>query len=710
MKRQLLLWVLAMFAGMLFAQQSKLFTLDELIPGGKDFHRFSPRMEQQFQWNGDKLIITKGDSVFVAAKPEKFENKELLFTLNDLSTDDQRASQATFSQEGSPVVRLRTAKGIALHDLENRSTISFDFPPNSENHSLAPNNKLLAFTTGNNLHIVDENGVETEITREENKGIVHGTSVHRDEFGISKGIFWSPNGKKLAFYRMDETMVEDYPLVDASAREAKLKAIKYPMAGMVSHEVTVGIYDTETGSTIYLKTGEPEDHYLTNIAWNPASTAIYIAELNRGQNHMQLNRYDVGSGELEATLFEERHPKYVEPENPVLFVKNNPGQFIWQSKRDGFNHLYLYDISGKLIKQLTSGAWETANIIGFDAEGKNLYFTSTNPTPMDRHIWSVNLKNGKLMRHSTQPGMHSAMLSASGRYLIDRYAANDNPGKTDLIETKNSRSYSLAFASNPFSDYAVPTVETGILKAADGITNLHYRMVKPANFDENKKHPVVIYVYGGPHSQMVQNRWRYGSGGWEFHMAQKGHIVFVVDNRGTAYRGFDFENVTHRQLGVEEVKDQMKGVEFLQSLPYIDNNRMGVHGWSYGGFMTINMLLRHPDVFKVGVAGGPVTDWKYYEVMYGERYMDTPQENPEGYQETSLLNKADKLQSRLLIIHGDEDPVVVMQHSLQFLKSAIKAGTHPDFFIYTGHGHNMLGADRVHLHEHITRYFDDFCK
>jgi dipeptidyl-peptidase-4 len=233
-------------------------------------------------------------------------------------------------------------------------------------------------------------------------------------------------------------------------------------------------------------------------------------------------------------------------------------------------------------------------------------------------------------------------------------------------------------------------------------------MIKPAGFDAAKKYPVAVYVYGGPHSQMVSNRWRYGSGGWETHMAQKGYIVFVMDNRGTAYRGLDFENVTHRQLGVVEAEDQMKGVAFLQSLPYVDSERMGIHGWSYGGFMTINMLLRYPEVFKVGVAGGPVIDWKYYEVMYGERYMDTPAENPKGYEESSLLNKATQLRSRLLIIHGDEDPTVVMQHSLQFIKASIAAGTHPDLFLYPGHGHNMMGRDRVHLHRHITRYFDDF--
>ncbi|OPZ27862.1 MAG: Prolyl tripeptidyl peptidase precursor [Bacteroidetes bacterium ADurb.BinA174] len=661
--------LLLSFASTICAQQDKQFTLDELIPGGKEFYKYYPRTAEQFYWQGDSLLQVNGDSVFYVEKPFSSRNKEFLFSR---SADEERVNQ--------------------LFDSE-----SYNMP-------------FTAFNKENNLFIKDKNGNEIAISDEKEKGIVYGKAVHRDEFGIDGGVFWSPNGKKLAFYRMDETMVTDYPIVDVSTRIATEKSIKYPMAGEQSHEVTIGVYDTETEKTNYLKTGEPKDRYFTNVAWSPDGSYIYVAELNREQNHMKLNRYDALSGELDKTLFEETHPKYVEPQNPVLFVKNNDNQFIWQSQRDGYNHLYLYDTSGKLVKQLTKGDWEVTGILGFDEKGKTIYFVSTNPTPMDRHIYSVDLKSGKMERHTSASGVHSGMLSKSGRYIINQYSAHDNPGKIELIDTRNEKTVTLASAKNPFEGYNIPTIETGTIKATDNQTDLHYRMIKPANFDSTKKHPVAVYVYGGPHSQMVQNRWQYGLRGWELYMAQKGYIVFVMDNRGTSYRGADFENVIHRQVGVEEAKDQMRGVEFLKSLPYVDADRMGIHGWSYGGFMTITMLLNYPDVFKVGVAGGPVIDWKYYEVMYGERYMDTLQENPNGYKETSLLNKADKLKSRLLIIQGDEDPVVLMQHSLQFLKACIDAGTHPDFFIYPGHEHNMMGVDRVHLHEHITRYFDDFCR
>ncbi|MDD4777385.1 MAG: DPP IV N-terminal domain-containing protein [Fermentimonas sp.] len=694
------------------AQSDNIFTLEQLIPGGTEYSKYSPRLPVNYQWNGNMLIETGKDSVWIYCNPSKLSEKSLLFTYDDilvqLKENSNRVNSVTFSREGSPSVSFNTNNGTGVFDYEKKTiTAYFSYPEMSANYILSHDKNLLAYTKENNLYLLDKNGNEKQITSDNCKDIISGQSVHRNEFGINSGIFWSPQNDKIAFYRMDETMVTSYPIVDMSARVAQLKSIKYPMAGMTSHQVTIGVFDINSGRVTYLKTGEPDDHYLTNVSWSPDGEHIYAAELNREQNHLKLNCYNASSGDFEKTLFEEKHPKYVEPQNPLLFVTNKTDQFIWQSKRNGFNHLYLYETSGNLMKQLTAGEWEVTDVIGFDDKGNNLYFVSTNPTPLERHIFSVNLKNGKISQHSSIPGMHSASLSLSGRYLTDRFSSHDNPGEVSLIDTRNQRSEQLSFAVNPFEGYNnIPAVEIGKIKAADGKSELYYRLVKPADFDENKKYPVAVYVYGGPHSQMVNNRWRYGSGGWELYMAQKGYLVFVMDNRGTAYRGFDFENITHRQLGVEESKDQMKGVEFLRLLPYVDTDKMGIHGWSYGGFMTINMLLRYPDVFKVGVAGGPVTDWSYYEVMYGERYMDKPQENTEGYEETSLLNKADKLQSRLLIIHGDEDPTVVMQHSSQFIKACIKERKHPDLFVYPGHGHNMTGPDRVHLHEHITLYFD----
>lgn len=693
-------------------------TLEDLTPGGKTFSKYRAEMPRQLGWYGDKLTYIKGDSVMIAPNTDK-EKPQVLLSLQDINSgmgfdkDEALKSLNTiqFISPQSNNILIATPDKIYLYDFVTKKIMAaFLSLDGIDNHEWSEKSRMLAYTKDNNLYIQDSEGKETAVTNETNTGIVSGQSVHRNEFGINKGIFWSPAGNLLAFYRMDETMVTDYPLVDISARTAKLKNIKYPMAGMKSHHVTVGVYNPATQQTVYLKTGTPKEKYLTNIAWSPDEKNIYIAEVNRGQDTCIVRSYDAASGKLQTTLFTEIHPKYVEPENPVLFLKNEPSKFLWQSERDGFNHLYLYDTTGKLLKQITSGKWDVTSVLGFDEKGENLFYVSTEVSPIEKHIYKLNLKTGKREQLSKEEGVHDGMLSASGKFICDRYTSQNNPGKVTITETKSNKSYIYYSAKNPYRNVQLPEITLGKLKANDNVTDLYYRLVKPLNFDPNKKYPVIVYVYGGPHSQMVDNSWMGQVRGWDIYMAEKGYVVFTMDNRGTSNRGIDFENITHRRLGVVETDDQMTGVEYLKSLAYVDADRIGVHGWSYGGFMTLNLMLRHPETFKVGVAGGPVTDWKYYEVMYGERYMDSPQENQEGYKNSSMVERAGDLKGRLMLIHGDEDPTVVMQQSLQFLHSAIKKGTHPDFFIYPGHGHNMTGRDRVHLHEHITRYFEDFLK
>lgn len=650
-----------------------------------------------------------------AAKSEKESNSFLIdkkainsgLEANGKNTIKSLAS-ISFPYAKEKVILVNNGQEAFLYNIEsNQVTNTYNLPKDAANQDFSEPSKAFAYTKGNNLYVT-QLGNEIAITSDSDKGIVNGQAVHRNEFGIKKGTFWSPSGNKLAFYRMDETMVADYPLVDISTRIAELKDIKYPMAGLKSHHVTVGIFNLENQKTIFLNTGTPKEKYLTNIAWSPDEKYIYLAELNRGQDTCKVIRYDVASGKPDAILFTEIHPKYVEPENPVLFLKNDPQSFLWQSKRDGHNHLYQYDINGNLKKQLTSGNWDITEVLGFDDTGNNLYYISTEVSPIEKHIYQLNLKSGKRTQLSKEEGTHSAKVSASGKYILDQYTSQYNPGKITITETKSNKSHTFFQAKDPYAKITMPEIVIGSIKANDGKTDLYYRLVKPMNYDSSKKYPTIVYVYGGPHSQLVDNSWMGQARGWDIYMAEKGYVVFTIDNRGTSNRGIDFENITHRQLGVTETQDQMTGVEFLKSLPYVDANRIGVHGWSYGGFMTLNLMLRHPETFKVGVAGGPVTDWKYYEIMYGERYMDSPKENPDGYAETSMVDRAGDLKGRLLLIHGDEDPTVVLQHNLQFIKSSIKKGTHPDLFIYPGHGHNMTGHDRVHLHEHITRYFEDY--
>ena len=559
----------------------------------------------------------------------------------------------------------------------------------------------VAYTIGNNLYVNDQ------AVTDEPEGIVCGQSVHRNEFGIEKGTFWSPKGNLLAFYRMDESMVTQYPLVDITARVGEVNNIRYPMAGMTSHKVKVGIYNPETGKSIYLNAGDPTDRYFTNISWAPDEKSLYLIELNRDQNHAKLCQYNAETGDLVKILFEESHPKYVEPQHPITFLPWDDSKFIYQSQKDGFNHLYLYNTEGKLLKQLTKGNWLVSELLGFNTKKKEVIFTAIEGLKSGH--FAVNVSNGKMNQpfDTCKESQHNGILNASGTYLIDFSSAINKARTIDLVDTKNFKSINLLQSKNPYEGYQMPTLETGTIKAADGTTDLYYRLMKPADFDPNKKYPVIVYVYGGPHAQCVTGGWLNGARGWDIYMANKGYIMFTIDNRGSSNRGLEFENATFRHLGIEEGKDQVKGIEYLKSLPYVDGNRIGVHGWSFGGHMTTALLLRYPEIFKVGVAGGPVIDWGYYEIMYGERYMDTPQSNPEGYKECNLRNLAGQLKGRLLIIHDDHDDTCVPQHTLSFMKACVDARTYPDLFIYPCHKHNVSGRDRVHLHEKITRYFEE---
>ena len=602
---------------------------------------------------------------------------------------------------------------------KNKVVADYALKNNWANYDFCPATNNLAFTEGNNVHILSPDGRNTIVTRETQDGIVCGQAVHQREFGITKGMFWSPKGSALAFYRMDERMVTAYPLVNIDTRCATPVPHKYPMAGMKSHEVTVGVYQVATGQTVWLETGLPKEKYLTNIAWSPDEKSIYIAELNREQNEMHLVRYSALTGKKEADLFTETDRCYVEPQHPVLFLPNDPDKFIWQSEADGYNHLYLYDTTGKELRKLTGGEWVVTKVLGFSKDGNKVIFEGTAPHPvspnmqgtgMQRYIWETDLRTGDIMNClSWKVGVHRWLLSPSGEYAIDYVSSPSTPRDIDLVRIKDAKVIStLLSAPDPFKSYRMPRIKVGHILAADGKTRLNYRLTLPPDLDETKKYPTIVYVYGGPKVQLVTGDWQNGARGWDLYMAQRGYVMFTVDSRGSANRGHAFESVIHRNLGINEMADQVKGVEFLKSLSYVDADRIGVHGWSYGGFMTTNLMLTYPEIFKVGVAGGPVIDWSNYEIMYGERYMDRPQDNPEGYKNANLKLKAGNLKGHLLMIHGDIDPVVVWQHSLGFLKACVEADTYPDYFVYPRHEHNVTGKDRPHLHEKITRYFDDY--
>ena len=720
MKRILnFLFIVLMATSAMMAQDKKSFTLEDLLPGGNNYFNLQPKNIQGLGWWGD-LMLTGEIEELKALNPANGKEETLvtLQEVNDLLASKGFGKIHHFYNIQMPYEQkwllVNTKKYRVLVDLNTKEVIwNQDIPAKAANQDWNKNSRSLTYTIDNNLYVKTADGKEMQVT-DEPDGVLCGQSVHRNEFGIDGGTFWSPKGNLLAFYRMDQSMVTDYPQVNTFTRIATLEADKYPMAGMTSHQVTIGVFNPSTQETVYLKAGDPTDRYFTNLSWSPDEQNVYVIELNREQNHSQLVRYNAKTGEKEAVLYEERHPKYVEPQNPIVFLPWDEQKFIYQSQQDGYNHLYLFELDGNMKtshKQLTKGEWIVKSIVGFNEKAKEIIILSTEISPLQSNTYAVNVKNGKRRLIGAAEGTHRVQLSASGKYVIDNYTAHNVARSINVISTTGKgKEINLLNAEHPMEAYNVPEITLGTIKAADGKTDLYYRLVKPVNFDASKKYPAVIYVYGGPHAQNITDTYNYGVRGWDIYMAQLGYVMLTVDNRGSSNRGLEFENVTHRQLGVEEMKDQMKGVELLKSLGYVDANRIGVHGWSFGGFMTTNLMLTYNDTFKVGVAGGPVIDWKMYEVMYGERYMDTPQDNPEGYKNSDLTQRAGDLKGRLQVIIGANDPVCVPQHSIAFLRACINAGTHPDYFIYPGDGHNMAGRDRIHLHERITRYFEDYLK
>jgi dipeptidyl-peptidase-4 len=567
----------------------------------------------------------------------------------------------------------------------------------------------IAYLHQHNLFVAKD-GVKKQVTTDGSDDVVYASSVHREEFGISKGTFWSNQGKKLAFYRMDQSMVTDYPIIDWTSIPAKNVNIKYSMAGGDSHHVTVGVYNAETQTTVYLKTGKPADQYLTNIAWSPDDKYVYIAVVNREQNHMKMNCYDAATGEFLNTLFEEKDTKYVEPQVPVLFLKNDPSKFIWQSSRDGWNHLYLYQANGKLIKQLTQGNWEVTEVKSFNAKGDQLFYVSTAESPITRNLYALNIKSAKSKRLTSGFAVHQTQISTSGNAVIDNYSSPENPRTIKLIETATGKGRTLLQAKNPLAGYNTEKSNIFTLKSVSGDL-LYANLYKPVGYDSTKKYPVVVYWYGGSHAQLITNSWNAGAGDYWFrYMAARGYVVFVMDTRGSDNRGRAFEQSMFRRVGDVQMEDMLTAVNHLKTLPYVDANNMGLFGWSFGGFNTIDFMVNHPGVFKAAVAGGAVTNWNFYEIMYTERYMDTPKENPEGYAATDLTQKIGNLKGKLLLIHGIQDPVVVQQHTVSLVKNAVDKGVQLDYMIYPGHGHNVIGKDRTHLYQKVTDYFEDNLK
>ncbi|UVD79450.1 DPP IV N-terminal domain-containing protein [Myroides albus] len=721
-KKSSLLFLL-LTGNILFAQRD--LTIAEATRA--QYSHFAPKSLAQPQWKNDSaftFVTSQRDSLLLKSKELKWQDQTILtakqlelilnqnfknspFELNTIPFDfkwvqDNVAVFTVMDKE------KKFKYNIKLDTKEQKVTNFFKYNSIAQEQTISRNENYLAWLKDNNIVITDNKGADMVVTEDINIDVVNGSgSTHRNEFGIDTGMWWSPKQDQLLYYRKDQSTVTDYPLVQWGERVAENKSIKYPMAGMTNERVSLVIFDVLTKEKVTLDTGY-EDQFLTMVTWDPSGNYVYVGVLNRHQNHLKLNQYNAATGAFEKTLFEEKATTYVEPSQGLVFTPNKKS-FIHFSESEGYRQMYLYNTDGKLEQKLGFENVIVSKFLGFDHEGKHAYYEGVTNQGLDRQLFRVNLKKGKTEQLTELSGTHNVVLNKSKSVFLDQFNNLETPNKAVVQNTDNKKEIELFEAVNPYQGVInMPKMELVKFKAGDNKTDLNARIIYPTNFDPNKKYPVMVYVYGGPHAQLITNSWLGGANLFFHYMAQNGYIVFTVDNRGSFNRGRDFEQVIHRQLGQAEMQDQLKGVEYLKSLSFVNQDKIGVYGWSFGGFMTTTLSINHPEIFKVGVAGGPVMDWKMYEIMYGERYMDMPQENPQGYEKTSLLNKADKLNNKLLIIHGAQDPVVVQQHSMEFIESCIKENKQVDYFLYPTHEHNVLGKDRIHLNTKIANYFFDF--
>lgn len=693
--------------------QKQNLTIEDAVLGLRG-GKLMPDNLKQLQWIPKSNVYAYAQDDKIITVNASNNNQNTLFTLaqlNDqLGVDEKLKTLPNINWLSTVSFVFKTQKTYYKAALQGNNILLQKFvtiQDNAANITFHKASMQIAYTVENNLFVVNNAGNIYQITNDNNLSIVNGQSVHRNEFGIQGGIFFSPNGNYIAFYKMDESMVADYPIINWQKTPAENKNIKYPMAGGTSHQVTIGVFDVANQATTFLKTGEPKDQYLTCVSWSPDEKNIFVGILNREQNHLRMNRYNATTGDYEKILFEEKSEKYVEPQHSLYFLNND--EFIWHSQRDGYMHLYRYSKEGRLLNQVTKGEWIVNRIDGKDDKKTELIISCSKDSPLEKHLYAVNWKTGKMNKLESTAGMHTAWVCDDGKFIIDHYQSSSIARQIDVINKDKNQRQNILTATDKLSNYQTAKVENVTLKAADG-TDLYGKLIYPTHFAPTDKFPAIVYLYNGPHLQLVNNGYPASGNLWYDYMAQKGYFVFIMDGRGSSNRGLAFEQATHKQLGQIEMQDQLQGVAYLKSLPYIDSNRLGVHGWSFGGFMTTSLMTQYPDVFKVGVAGGPVIEWEMYEIMYTERYMQTPESNPDGYKLTNLTNKADKVKGKLLMIHGADDNVVVWQHSLKFIEASVKKGVQIDYYVYPGHQHNVLGKDRVHLMQKISNYFDDYLK
>ena len=574
---------------------------------------------------------------------------------------------------------------------------------------ISPDGQWVSFVRNYDLHVVNVGtGKERQVTTGGREELMNGRLdwVYPEELDIRTAYWWSPDSKQIAFLQMDERLVGKYPLVDYLSYTGKTEWMRYPKAGDANPKVRVGVVSATGGPVKWMDTGRETDIYIARVNWLRDSRRLAIQRLNRAQNRLDLLFADATTGRSQVVLTEE--DKYWINLSDDLYFFGDGQRFLWSSERDGFRHLYLFELGGKLLKQITSGAWEITDVASIDEKQNAVYFMATEKSPIERHLYRIGLDGSGMKRLTGEEGTHSVNFSPDSQRYVDTYSNVMTPARQDIYRADGTQQ--LVLNENKVEElesYQLRTPEFFTVAGADG-TELHAMMIKPKGFDPTKKYPAIVYLYGGPHGQVVRNAWGGANYLWHQMMAQKGYIIFSMDNRGMAARGHAFETPIYKRMGEVELADQLAAVNYLKSQPYVDGGRIGIWGWSYGGYMTCYAMLQATEVFKAGFAGAPVTDWRQYDTIYAERYMGLPKENEAGYKQSSPATHAGKLKGKLLIAHGTGDDNVHPANTVELIEEFIKAKRYVELQIYPGRGHGVSDPTaRIHLFNRVTQFFLD---
>ncbi|MBM4063358.1 MAG: hypothetical protein FJ265_20005, partial [Planctomycetes bacterium] len=595
-------------------------------------------------------------------------------------------------------LRIRLATSVHLWQPgQERATAVLVWPePDARERPcafVAPGDGHVAYVKDHQLWLADRAGRRRQLTFDGSPDLVYGSAAHRAEFGIERGLFWSPDGRFLAFSREDLRRVAPCAYQDLGTVPPSPVAGRYPMAGQPHAAVRIGVVDTTNASLCWLAADPGEDVYWTNVTFGPEAT-VCVARVDRGQTSLELVRFDAITGERRATLLGEQDPEWVEPVHGPTFLPD--GRFLWWSPREGHRHLWLYAPDGKLLQQVTKGAFDVQRLCALGADGKTVWYEASGEDPRQLHLFAVDLDGSELRQVTRERGTHRTELSPDGAMAAVVWSNLETRPSVRLLDLATGTAVALPQPPDPLAAFALPQQRL-FQVVAENDAVLYGHVALPPNLGEGQKCPVLLYVYGGPQQQLVTDQWFGGARLWLQAFAAEGYVVCRLDNRGTPNRGIEFEQVVHRRLGTIDVQDQLRAVEWLQQQPFVDPARIAVHGWSYGGYLTLRLLLLAPTTFACGVSGAPVTDWAMYETGWGERYMDMPQENPEGYAAASCLPLAGKLQRPLLLVHGTDDRTVVWAHSLRFVDRCVEAGVRIDYMPYPMQKHGLVGKSEAHF-------------